>query len=291
MVTAESFQYKDDFGITITTYSFLPENPKAVVQISHGIGEHAKRYTDFANFLAQNGYAVYADDHRGHGETGRQQHLGDLSMLGRLGPGGLLATEKAIINLTEIIRSKHIDLPLTYFGHSWGSLMGQRIINENNIFDSIVLSGSSYRMPGFMESGDLNKNHRHLGSTGFEWLTRDEDKVQEFVADELTFAADILKLFGVRDALRLFGTPSAGVGDRPMLIMSGTDDPLAKKDSLERLAAAYKNRGATDLTLKLFQDGRHEMLNEINRDEVYRFVLEWLNSKTQRSNDKTETAK
>lgn len=273
--------FYDDHGVAIFTYSWVPERPRGVVQIAHGIGEHAGRYEHFALALAEAGYAVYADDHRGHGETGREMHRGDLTQLGKLGPGGLRAAENAIINFTELIHSKHPGLRITYFGHSWGSLMGQRLLNRGTaLFDAVILSGSAYRTPKHMESGDLNRGFAHLGDTGFEWLSRDHSVADAFANDELCFDADILKLFGLADALRLFGTPGKHVPNVPMLLMSGTDDPLSRADSVERLAAAYRNRGVTDVTLTLYPGGRHEMLNELNRADVEHDVISWLDTHT-----------
>lgn len=272
--------FRDDYGISIHTFSWLPPKAHAVVQIAHGVGEHAQRYDEFARYLAARGYAVYANDHRGHGETGRQQTRGELTRLGKLGPGGLKATEQAITNFTEMIRSSHPNLPFIFLGHSWGSMMGQRIIDKGGpVYDGVILSGSAYRTPRSMESGDLNQHHKHLGITGFEWLSRDPKVAAAFVEDELCFKADILKQFGLFDALRLFGTPQAGVADVPMLIMSGTDDPLSVGDSVERLAAAYRNHGVTDVTLTLYQDGRHEMLQELNRATVFADIADWLDQR------------
>ena len=135
------FDYTDAQGIEIRAYVWLPGpvgsfddtdviasastggEPHAIVQIAHGIGEHALRYDAFAQVLAANGFAVYADDHRGHGGTGRGQHGGDLARLGKLGPGGLKATEAAILRLTAIARERHPGLPVIMFGHSWGCLL------------------------------------------------------------------------------------------------------------------------------------------------------------------------
>lgn len=271
--------FRDNHGITIHTRSWLPDSPRAVVQLAHGIGEHAGRYDAFASVLAAAGFAVYADDHRGHGKTGHEMTRGDLTKLGKLGVGGLRAAEQAIVNFTELIASRHHNLPLIMFGHSWGSLMVQRILNRGEgAYDAVVLSGSAYRMPGYMESGDLNKHHAHLGTTGFEWLSRDPQVAEVFAADEHCFSADVLKLFGPIDGLRLFGVPGKRVPDVPMLVMSGTDDPLSPKDSIERLASAYLNRGVHDVTLKLYPGGRHEMLNETNRDEVFADVIAWINA-------------
>jgi len=251
--------------------------PHAIVQIAHGVGEYALRYDAFARVLAANGFAVYADDHRGHGETGRRQYGGDLSQLGKLGPGGLRATERAILELTDIARERHPGLPVIMFGHSWGSLMTQRIINrEARPFDAVVLSGSAYRTPRDMESGDLNKQWAGEGANGFEWLSRDPAVAAAFIADPLCFAASIPKLFGLADAMRLLGTPGAHVADVPMLIVSGSDDPLSRGDGLRKLAEAYRRRGVHDVTLRVFPGARHELINETNRDEAIAEIVTWM---------------
>ena len=278
------FTYTDGHGVEISAYSWLPDpavtpEPVGAVQISHGIGEYALRYESFARFLARAGFAVYANDHRGHGETGRRQHGGDLSRLGKLGPGGLRAAEAAITQLTGIIREAHPDLRVAQFGHSWGSLMTQRILNETpRLWDAVVLSGSAYRTPKYMESGNLNARWAHEpGATGFEWLSRDPAAVAAFEADPLCFEANILKLFGVADGLRLFGTPGPGIArDVPLLLIAGSADPLSRGDGLARLADAYRARGVREVALKLYPEARHEILNETNRDTVFTDVTTWL---------------
>lgn len=277
------FSYTDAEGIEISAYSWLPDperfpEPLAAVQIAHGIGEHALRYTAFAEFLAAAGLAVYADDHRGHGETGRRQHAGDLSQLGKLGPGGLRAAEAAIVQLTGIIRERHPETKVAQFGHSWGSLMTQRILATHpTLWDAIVLSGSAFRTLRYMESGDLNTNWAGEDANGFEWLSRDPETAKKFIADPLCFEANVLKLFGVSDGLRLYGKPGFGLDPHtPLLIVSGSDDPLSRGDGLKRLAEAYRAKGMRDVSLKLYPGARHELLNETNRDEVFLFVTTWL---------------
>lgn len=293
------FRYIDSHGIEIVAYRWGPPAashdtdviagildsgpPHGIVQISHGIGEHALRYDGFARALVQAGFIVYADDHRGHGETGRAQWDGDLSKLGRLGPGGLRATEAAILQLTGIIREQNPGVPLTMFGHSWGSLMAQRILNrEPRTFDAVVLSGSAFRTPRYMESGDLNtrwKGPHPDGSpaSGFEWLSRDAEVAAEFIADPLCFSADILKLFGLADSLRFYGTPAHGLAeDVPILIVSGSDDPLSRGDGLQKLAEAYRARGVRNVTLRVYPEARHELLNETNRAEATADIIAWI---------------
>lgn len=273
----DTLTYTDAEGVEISAYSWASAHPHAIVQIAHGVGEHALRYDAFARVLADNGFVVFADDHRGHGETGRKQHGGDLSQLGRLGPGGLKAAEAAILQLTSIARKRHPGLPVIMFGHSWGSLMAQRIINrESHPFEAVVLSGSAYRTPFAMESGDLNKRWRAPDANGFEWLSRDRRTAEAFIADPLCFAADIKKLFGLADAAKLFGTPAKGVADVPMLIVSGGDDPLSRGDGLRKLADAYRARGVHDVTLRVFAGARHELINETNRDEAIAEIVTWM---------------
>lgn len=272
------FTYTDAQGVEITAYEWRAADPVAIVQIAHGIGEHAKRYDAFAQYLTKAGFAVYADDHRGHGQTGLNQHDGDISKLGKLGPGGLAATENAILQLTAIIRERHPDLPVVMFAHSWGSLMAQRIINSHpRAWDALVLSGSALRTFRHMESGDLNAKWAGEGANGFEWLTRDEAEVAKFIADPLCFEADILRLFGVADGLRLFGRPVAGLAPEvPILIVSGSEDPITRGDGLTQLAEALRKRGVRDVTLKLYPGARHETLNETNRDQVFVDLSTWM---------------
>ncbi|WP_243752324.1 alpha/beta fold hydrolase [Leucobacter weissii] len=278
----DRFTYTDAEGIEISAYSWaVPAGsggPHAIVQIAHGIGEHARRYDAFADVLTANGFAVFADDHRGHGETGRSQHRGDLAQLGRLGPGGLRAAEAAVLRLTAIARERHPGLPLIMFSHSWGSLMTQRILNrEPRAFDAVVLSGSAYRTPRAMESGDLNRRWGGPDANGFEWLSSDAASVAAFIADPLCFEADILRLFGLADGLRLYGVPKRGIpAELPLLIVSGGDDPLSRGDGLQRLADAYRAVGVRDVSLRIYPGSRHELLNEVDRDEATADIVTWM---------------
>ena len=272
------FDYADAQGVEIRCYEWQAPDPIGIVQIAHGIGEHARRYDAFARHLASIGFVVIADDHRGHGETGRRQHDGDLARLGKLGPGGLLATEAALRQLSGIARERHPGLPLVLFAHSWGSLMAQRILNEHpRTWDAVVLSGSAFRTFRHMESGNLNAGWATPEANGFEWLSRDGAVSRAFADDPLCFEADILKLFGVADGLRLFGKPGSGLApDVPLFIVSGAHDPLSRGDGIRLLADAYRAKGVRDVTVKVYPDARHEILNETNRDEVFADVATWI---------------
>lgn len=272
-------EFTDEDGIRIFYDVYPAETPRAAVQLSHGVGEHAGRYRALAEHLVAEGYTVYADDHRGHGRTGMQQWDGDAAKLGRLGPGGLRATVRDVRAFSRLIREAHPGLPLVYVGHSWGSLMGQLILNRHSAdYDAAVLSGTAYRMVGSMNSGDLNKRHAHLGTTGAEWLSRDPAVAQAFVDDPLTTLVPLQKLFGMADAARLLGRPARGLEhDIPLLIQVGSDDPLGGEASARKLEESYRRRsGLTDVTTIVYPGARHEIFNETNRDEVFADLSAWL---------------
>ena len=273
------FTYTDAHGVEIWTREWVAQDPVGVVQIAHGVGEHSGRYAAFAEQLCAAGFTVYADDHRGHGETGKRQWGGDLSRLGRLGPGGLRATEAAIRQLTALIRDRHPGLPIVMFSHSWGSLMAQRILNDHpREWDALVLSGTAHRTPRGMESGKLNARWAHEDDTGFAWLSRDGEVAQAFAADPLCFEANLVKLFGVSDALRLYGAPAAGLAvDVPIHIVSGADDPLHRGErNLQALADTYRRRGVRDVTVKVYPGSRHELLNDLDRADVTADLITWM---------------
>lgn len=279
-VTRTEHTFVDAHGVTIHYYVWAASAPRAIVQLLHGVGEYATRYERFARALAAAGYTVYADDHRGHGATGMQQWGGDTSKLGRLGPGGVRAAIAAIEQLSGIIRDENAGVPLVLFGHSLGSLFAQKIIGTDVArYSAVVLSGTAYRTLTDMNGGDLNAKHKHLGTTGHEWLSRDPEVWAAFAADPLTFDATVIKLFGIVDTLRLLGTPKKLNADVPMLIMIGDEDPLGGPMSIRKLADAYEKRGGlTDVTVTVYPGGRHEMLNETNQAEVRADVIAWLDA-------------
>jgi alpha-beta hydrolase superfamily lysophospholipase len=273
--------YVDAHGVTIHYVIWKAPKPKAVVQLVHGLGEHVLRYEHVAQELAAAGYTVYGDDHRGHGRTGMGQYGGDASRLGRLGPGGLRATVEAVRQFTSIVREAEPGLPVFAVGQSWGSLMIQMIVNQHSgNWDGVALTGTAYRTLRRMNGGNLNARHKHLGTTGNEWLSRDVAVHTAFADDPLTFFANAAKLFGIPDGLRLLGRPGKDLEvDVPILILIGSDDPLGGERSVELLAAAYAKRsGLTDVKAIVYPEARHEVFNELNKDEVMADLLDWLDA-------------
>ena len=271
--------FTDAYGIEIVFDQHPAAAPaRGVIQLLHGVGEHAGRYARLIEALTASGFIVYADDHRGHGRTGMRQH-GDASKLGRLGPGGLRAAKAACWQLTQIIRAENPGLPLVILGHSWGSFLTQMLLNEHpDAYDAVILSGSALRVPGSLNSGDLNAPWRGGDGGGTEWLSSDPAVGQAFLADPLTTTEPLMKLFGPLDAARLIGRPAKDLGvDPPMLIMVGRDDTVGGPRSVHRLADAYRNRsGLSDVTTLVYPGARHEIFNEVMQDDVRADLLAWL---------------
>ncbi len=269
-------------GIVVHYYAWLAESPHAIVQIAHGLGEYASRYEYYAQSLVSAGYSVYANDHRGHGATGLGQTGGDHARLGELGAGGIRATVDDLVQFTELIRRENPGVPLVLHGHSWGSLLAQLALNRRDVdVDGVILTGTAYRLPWHTNSGDLNARHKSLGTTGFEWLSRDPAVAQAFLDDPLTFYAAGIKLFGLVESAKLIGRPRKGLrNDMPLLIMIGSEDSLGGPVSVRKLAESYIRRGGLrDVRLKIYPEARHELTNETNRDEVIGDVIAWLDQR------------
>lgn len=275
-------EFVDAHGIAIVYDVAEAVRTRAVVQLLHGVGEHAGRYAALVAALVEAGYTVYADDHRGHGRTGMRQWGGRTEKLGRLGPGGHRAAVDAVWMLTQRIRDAHPDLPLVMLGHSWGSFLAQILLNQHpDAYDAVVLTGSGLRLPWTLNAGDLNRRWRHEGGHGMQWLASDESVGQAFVDDPLTTVVPFARLFGPIEGSRIFGLPRRALGrDVPVLLMVGRDDSVGGPRSVHRLADAYRRRsGLTDVTTLVYPDARHEIFNEVSQAEVRADLVAWLDAR------------
>ncbi|MBP8881440.1 MAG: alpha/beta hydrolase [Dermatophilaceae bacterium] len=271
-------------GIELQVYRWAPEGqPRAVVQVQHGLGEHAGRYRRFAEALTGAGYLVYAPDGRGSGRTARGAY-------GQWGPDSWPGWVDDVARLTARIRADHPGLPLALFAHSMGSFATQQFLVEQAVaedpmqVDSVVLSGTTdvgglVPMLDSPEPADLsafNAGFEHR--TGFEWLSRDPAEVDKYVADEgCGFESEpfrgIPTLLPATDPQRL----AAIRADLPILLVSGDADPLAGGGAaVEVVGQRYRDAGLRDVTVRLYAGARHELLNETNRDEVTADILVFL---------------
>ena len=274
--------FKDAAGIEITVFEWPVASPRAVVQLVHGLGEHARRYDHVAAALNRAGFSVYADDHRGHGLTGQNMiKTGVTKRKGQLGPGGMTATMNQIHDVTEMIKREHPGLPLFYFGHSLGAMMGQRLINRYpNDYFGAILSGSTLLLPGIVPSDGFNKRWQHTpGGSGKEWLSSDERVGHAFMNDPLCFPESAAKAFGLVNASKILGLPSRKLrSDMPIMLFAGSEDPLGAERGNKMLLDAFRRAGVNDVTLVIYDGMRHETLNEVKQDEVIADVVNWINS-------------
>jgi alpha-beta hydrolase superfamily lysophospholipase len=222
-------------GLTLTTYVWeAVSEPKAVVQLSHGLAEHAGRYDRLATALNGAGYLVYAHDHPGHGGTG--EAAGSLGSFGAAGWAGLVAD---VATVGRWIGGQHPELPLFLLGHSMGSFaLQQVIVDRSDLWSGVVLSGTTaldlllqgMAAAGGGASGDLsafNAGFEHR--TGYEWLSRDETEVDLYVADPwcgFEASPDVMPQMFSSSARLAQGEVLAGIRpDLPVLVVSGDADP------------------------------------------------------------------
>jgi alpha-beta hydrolase superfamily lysophospholipase len=259
-------------------------DPVGVVQVAHGLAEHAARYDRLARALNAAGYVVHATDHRGHGSS-VVDRPGDF---GAVGFDGLIADVAAY---GASLREAAGDLPLFLVAHSMGSFAAQSVLLEHSdLYTGVVLSGSTaldLLAAGLAQAdGPVGLEAFNAGfeqRTGYEWLSRDEAEVDAYVADPLCGFdlpdETVPALFGAAATLADPATLARIRPDLPILVASGSADPLAGGGELVRLLGQrYRDAGITDVTVRVYDDARHEIFNETNRGEVTRDVIAWLDA-------------
>jgi alpha-beta hydrolase superfamily lysophospholipase len=268
-------------GLELACYEWDVAGPRGVVQVAHGLAEHSARYDRFARALNEAGYTVRACDHRGHGA----------SIAGTPGDFGAAGFEALIADMAAYGAGLHGDLPLFLFAHSMGSFAAQSVIlDHSEQYAGVVLSGSTAldllaaglaeaEGPVGLEAFNAGFEHR----TGYEWLSRDEAEVDRYVADPLCGFdlpdETVPALFGAAGTLADPATLARIRSDLPLLVASGSDDPLAGGGKLvEVLGQRYRDAGLVDVTVRLYDGARHEILNETNREEVTADVVAWLDA-------------
>jgi len=279
------FSFTADDGTEVAAYRWSGDDaPKAIVQIAHGMGEHAGRYRRLANALCDDGYVVFADDHRGHGRT-----AGSLDRLGDFGPGGWPGVMSDLAGLGDLARNEHPGLPLVMIGHSMGSFaLQQFLLDHGGELAGAVLSGSSaidVIAAGIDPTQEVDLSAFNAAfepaRTEYDWLSRDPDEVDAYVADDYCgFGVNAAGAASMLDGLAVCADPGrlAGIqSDLPIYIVSGSADPLAGGGELiELLASRYRDAGLADVTVVVSRDARHEVFNETNRDEITAGMITWL---------------
>lgn len=303
----EKFFYPSSTGLCdIAAYKWLPDGePRAVVQIVHGMAEHMERYTKLAEYLTALGYAVYGEDHAGHGAS-----INGKGIKGYFAPeDGWTKVVTDTMKLHEMAKADFPGAKFVLYGHSMGSFLARTIAARfPEEFDAYVFSGTAGKNPvlaiakalanshikktggktpddklNAMAFGSYNKRIKNA-RTPVDWLTNDTEVVDAYVKDDLcgfTFTSTAFR--DMFDGLgEVAGKKWAEkVRNVPIYLVAGKQDPVGSygKGVME-VCDDLKKTGHTKVVLQLYEDGRHEMHNELNRDEVFRGIAAFLRSAT-----------
>ena len=256
---------------------WVPEGkPRGIIQIVHGIAEYAARYDELAKVFTDHGFVVVAEDHMGHGGS-----ISEEIPQGCFADGWLTAVSDTY-RLMQMTKEEYPDLPYILYGHSMGSFMARTLLYtypDAGLSKRKGMNNSSATVDKLM-FGSYNKGYENP-RTAYDWLSRDPAEVDKYIADPLLgFSASIglsrEMLGGMlmnEDKKNLDKMPK----DLPVLFVSGDKDPVGSNGKGVRQAyEAFKAAGMQDVRIKLYPDGRHEMHNEINREELHRDVLAFL---------------
>lgn len=308
MPSFQDFYFQSSTGRTsIHALKCVPDGkPRAVVQIAHGIAEHIDRYRPFMEFLADNGFVAAGNDHLGHGKSIRvpaeQGFFAEKD--------GWWRVVDDMDKLHDIMSKEYPELPYVLFGHSMGSFLTRTyLIKHPDRYDAVILSGTGHQSPALVLGGNaaasvMAKLNGAMGDgakldslafgtylskienprTKFDWLSRDAEQVDKYIADPLCGFVGKIGLY--RDMMQgiKFITNEKNLAqmnkEKPVYFMSGDGDPVGDYGKgVERAYKAFCNAGLHDVFMRLYPGGRHEMLNETNKEQVYQDILNWLNEK------------
>ena len=274
---------------------------KAIFQIAHGMAEHGERYEDFAKYLVAEGYAVFANDHIGHGKSVATDD--DLGYFGER--DGWLAFVNDTKLLTDLAKNEYPDKPVILFGHSMGSFIARSYAEKfGGDLAGAVFCGTSGTNPAAgvaIKLADVIakiKGSRHRSEfinkvafgafnkriekvrTPYDWLSRDEAQVDKYIADD--YCGFLFTAVGYRDMSAVLHSVSSKSWYTnlpfvlPMLLIAGKMDPVGNYGKgIEQVFRDLKATGHKNVTMKLYDDDRHEILNELDKEVVYKDVADW----------------
>lgn len=285
MTQSGRFEFTSTDGLRIACARWGGNGPiRGVVQIAHGLGEHIGRYVGLIEHLVQAGLVVYGNDHRGHGRTALPT-----KSFGDFGPGGFGLLVEDMGRLAAIAKEENPKGPFILLGHSMGSFAAQQfVLDRSEFIDGLALSGSG-ALDGLVRLAQTSKRApAEIVNAAFEpartpcdWISRDQAIVDAFMNDPLCFGwlqpaanesffaaasqlADPARLRQIRD-------------DLPIYVFSGSEDPVGQQlQGVFLLIGRYRAAGVCNVSHDFYAGGRHEMLNEINRDEVESNLLRWI---------------
>lgn len=310
MITEKNFSFKSSDGRNnISAKYWIPESaPIAVLQITHGMVEYKERYDGFARFMAENGFLVCAHDHLGHGDS--VSTVSDWGYINEKSPSDFLVED--MNGLRKIASQEYPGIPYYMLGHSMGSFMLRKYITRygEGLSAAVImgtghngsatakvalgLTGTLALVKGWRHRSDFiqglafGESYKKYDLTGTDtsnsWLTKDTAIVEKYYKDpKCTYKftlAGYKALFEAVGAACDVKAAGAIPKDLPLLIVSGADDPVGDCGAgVEKAYKMYCDAGLHDITMKLFQGDRHEILNELDRETVYAYIFDFLKSK------------
>jgi alpha-beta hydrolase superfamily lysophospholipase len=293
----EQHTFTDRDGVEVAYRRWLAEDARGAVVVVHGASEHSGRYARFATSLTAAGWTVLAADNRGHGGTA------DSTGPGRPGPRGFVAVLDDVNDMVLRAYDESNDGPVVVFGHSLGSIVALRYAQAVSAIEGLVLSGPIGAMPGAaeaaaqlagaLEAGLGDQPMDALGGfndafepsrTPYDWLSRDAAEVDKYLADPLcgddlplTYEYMAGAFAMLRDEVEQLDLLPR---DLPVLLTAGERDPVGGFTEYVRTLAGMLRRLGVQVTEQYYPDARHEVLNELNRDEVTADIVTWLDRAT-----------
>ena len=283
----DTFGYRSADGRQLAAYHWAARDGQkgaGLVVLVHGMGEHLRRYDHVANALSSQGFVVYGHDHRGHGAS-----LAGDDEPGQLGTNGWSALIDDLNLAIAQAKSDHPGLPVVMVAHSMGSFATQQFLLDHGAdIDAVALTGTvalDLLESALDLSSDLDLTAFNTpfqpARTDFDWLSRDESVVDAYLADPLCgFGIDAVSLKDMFAGARRLADPAEVARmphDLPVYVAVGSKDPVnGALTLLWPLVDRYRAAGLSDVTVRVYDDGRHEILNEINRAEVIDDLLQWL---------------
>lgn len=306
--TQKTYTFKSSSGLCdIFAKGYFPDetvNVKGIIQIAHGMAEHHERYEDFISFLNANGYIVFINDHLGHGKS--VENDDELGFFGK--KAGYIHLVEDMKQLTDIAKKECPGLPVILFGHSMGSMLS-RLYTERYgseltaavycgtagsnpaakpgiaIVKAIkAIKGDHYRSK-FVDNlafGSYNNKFKP-NRTNFDWLTKNNDIVDKYIND--TYCGFLFTTSGYIDLLTLIVVINRAdwytsvPANLPIFLIAGNDDPVGNYG--KGIKEVYNNlidSKHTDVSINLIDNDRHEILNETDNKDVYKSILNWLNT-------------
>jgi alpha-beta hydrolase superfamily lysophospholipase len=308
LVIQSSFSFQSKDGTEISVSKWVSDSvdvpPRAIVQISHGMAEHLQRYDNFARELVSQNIFVYGNDHRGHGVTGNLNNsIGYFS-----DEDGFEKVVYDMFHLTTIIENDYPGVPIILFGHSMGSFLSRRYIQLfGQRLTGVILSGTGGD-PGVMGKigrmiaaremkrkgrknpspllnnlifGSYNKGFRP-NRTEFDWLSRDEKEVDKYISDpfcgSIFSAGFFYDLLGGLEVINKSNNISTIPLELPISLISGSKDPVGNNTKgVMKTYQVYRQAGIENVTYKFYDNARHELHNETNKETVIADILTWIN--------------